>query len=185
MKSKRGIPLNRPLHPVPPCENGRKPLGRKSRLKEGETLIRLCSALEAGNTYENACAMAGIGRTTFYRWMNEAKNCPLDHQLWDFRNTVKKACAVAENRSVVLIQKAAAHDWRAAAWWLERRNPEEYGRRKVIELDTESNSTAIDEATHQASAAGGLVEMAAIVKRCAPYLLAERPENVAEPVKAR
>ena len=132
MKNQKGIRGRRTHSSASPQPDRKKPLGRKSRLKEGEMLHRLCRALEDGNTYENACTMAGIGRTTFYRWMSKAKGPPLNQQFRDFRDMVKRAGAIAEHRNVVLIQKAAANDWRAAAWWLERRNPEQYGRRKVI-----------------------------------------------------
>jgi hypothetical protein len=37
--------------------------------------------------------------------------------------------ALSEARAVVLILRAAQTDWRASAWWLERRWPERWGRR--------------------------------------------------------
>ena len=76
--------------------------------------------------------MAGIGRTTFYRWMDESKTAPVGHPLREFRDTIKRASAIAENYHVMVIQKAAAQHWQAAAWWLERHNPQHYGRRKAM-----------------------------------------------------
>ena len=38
-------------------------------------------------------------------------------------------------RNVALIQKAAKDNWQAAAWYLERRYPEDYGRREQHKLE--------------------------------------------------
>jgi hypothetical protein len=37
--------------------------------------------------------------------------------------------ALSEARAVVLILRAAQSDWRASAWWLERRWPERWTQR--------------------------------------------------------
>jgi len=37
--------------------------------------------------------------------------------------------ALSEARAVVLILRAAQTDWRASAWWLERRHPERWALR--------------------------------------------------------
>lgn len=48
-----------------------------------------------------------------------------------FWNDIAKARADAIVRNVTLIQKAAQDgSWQAAAWWLERTAPSEYGRKK-------------------------------------------------------
>jgi hypothetical protein len=45
--------------------------------------------------------------------------------------------ASAEVRAVVTIRQAInSNDWRAAAWWLERRRHEDWGRRDRLELLT-------------------------------------------------
>jgi len=41
---------------------------------------------------------------------------------------------VAENANVSIIYKAGREDWRAAAWWLERRFPARWGRRRRAEV---------------------------------------------------
>jgi transposase len=118
---------------------GKSPRGRKSRLIEQKVLIRLRDSLATGNTYENACVRAGIGRSTFYRWMDESKTAPEGHPLREFRDTVKRASAIAEHYHVMLIQKAAERHWQAAAWWLERRYPRQYGRRKPLPIGSDPN----------------------------------------------
>jgi hypothetical protein len=47
---------------------------------------------------------------------------------------VEKAKAKAEMNSVELIRKAAEKNWQAAAWYLERRNYQEWGRKDKVEV---------------------------------------------------
>jgi hypothetical protein len=47
---------------------------------------------------------------------------------------VEKARARAEMQSVALIRKAAEKNWQAAAWYLERRNYQEWGRKDKVEV---------------------------------------------------
>jgi transposase len=52
-----------------------------------------------------------------------------------FSTRYKKAIALAEIRSIKLINKAAKGGaWQAAAWWLERRIPATYGRKDQVSL---------------------------------------------------
>lgn len=52
-----------------------------------------------------------------------------------YRDAILEALAFAESHAVTLIQMAAASEWRAAAFYLERAHPERWGRRSV--RDTE------------------------------------------------
>ena len=42
--------------------------------------------------------------------------------------------AEAQNRNVVLIQKAAQTNWQASAWYLERSDPTNWGKRERHEV---------------------------------------------------
>jgi hypothetical protein len=69
--------------------------------------------------------MAVFTRSTFYEWMN-TKN--------EFSDAVKKAEGQAAVGWLAKIEKAANEgEWQAAAWKLERRYPQSYGR-KVTEM---------------------------------------------------
>jgi hypothetical protein len=94
-------------------------MGRPSK-RTAEREERLLTALAAGNTIRASCIYAGIGVQTMADWRERSR---------DFRDAVEKAEADAEVRFVAQIAKAA-HDgtWQAAAWWLERRRPLDYGR---------------------------------------------------------
>lgn len=118
--------------PQPP-ENPKKPrVGRKDQRRDEAAMERLFKALEAGNTFGNACTLAGIGARTFYRWKAEgetAKEGTFARQFWQ---KVKDAEAQAIHRNVLVIQTAAKKSWQAAAWWLERKYPEDWARHERI-----------------------------------------------------
>ena len=91
------------------------------RSPEREQVI--LNALRLGNTRRNSAAYAEISHETFYNWLDDLT----------FRDAVEKAEADAEARFVGQIVKAA-HDgtWTAAAWWLERRRREHYGKQERL-----------------------------------------------------
>jgi hypothetical protein len=82
-------------------------------------------ALRAGNTRKAACHYAGIDLHTLGRWMHFAT----------FATAIEKAETDAEVRFVAQIAKAAQDGtWQAAAWWLERRRPDDYSRRDRVDV---------------------------------------------------
>lgn len=101
---------------------------------------RLVEALAAGNYMNVACEYAGIGETTVYRWLAEARDefaavsqgrVPDKDKarVVELADAITNARAEAETRNVFLIQKAAKEGtWQAAAWWLERTSPKRWGR---------------------------------------------------------
>lgn len=91
-----------------------------------EREARLLEALRAGNTRRAACHYAGITPETFSQWQRFS----------EFSAAVQKAEADAEVRHVAQIAQAAmSGTWQASAWWLERRRPDDYGRRDRIDLE--------------------------------------------------
>ena len=97
-------------------------------------MARSRDAIIVGNTIQTACALAGLSRKSYYRWLKEAEDAPEGHPLRHFRDTVKEALAEAQHRMLMIIQKAAVKDWRAAAWFLERRCPEDWGRVRLVKI---------------------------------------------------
>jgi transposase len=95
----------------------------------------IVSAIAAGNYAETAAQAAGIGKTTLYRWLEQAEDENADQIYRDFRDAVEKAKAEAEERDLKVITQAA-HDgsWQAAAWKLERRTPHKWGRVNRTEI---------------------------------------------------
>ncbi len=79
----------------------------------------LCQWLRKGCSYKDACAMEGISYETFRTWEREKSV---------FSVALKKAEAECKVARIATILKASEKSWQAAAWWLERRCPDEYSR---------------------------------------------------------
>lgn len=93
-------------------------LGRKSKYTPA-TVKKIVHALELGATHELAQNYAGVGHTVFYEWMNSKPA---------FAAAVRQAEGVAAVKWLSIIEEAAPNNWQAAAWKLERRYPQLYGR---------------------------------------------------------
>jgi hypothetical protein len=94
-------------------------MARPTRLT-AEVEKRICDALAAGNTRADAARYAGINPSTFYDWMKRGRSASRG-RFSEFANKVREAEARCAVGYVATVKKAAAKDWRAAAWWLSRR----------------------------------------------------------------
>ena len=92
---------------------------------------QICDYVAQGHTREVAAQACGIVSTTLYRWMKRGERQP-DGPYGEFCRALKRADLEAELACLRQIQEAAQNgDWRAAAWMLERRYPEKWGRRRA------------------------------------------------------
>lgn len=116
-------------------EIGQPPKIDKPGLKE-----RFLVALGKGASYQIACGYAGIAYQTLRRWMIKAEaiaemheeqleNHP-DKKYYDFYCEVRRVESYAALKWLEKIDEAASVHWQAAAWKLERRFPEDYGRQE-------------------------------------------------------
>ena len=125
-------------------------MGRPTKL-DYKVQEKIVQAIKAGNYIETAAAYAGISKSTLYDWLKRgerekqrvAKNpryrIRKSEKIYvEFSDAVEKALAEAEVRDVLLIGKAAEEQWQAAAWRLERKFPDRWGRR-VIEHSGDIN----------------------------------------------
>lgn len=81
---------------------------------------KLIQAIELGAIHEHACNYAGISTTTFNKWRKEKPG---------FEQLMVEAEGRAAIKWLAKIEKEASRGtWQAAAWKLERRYPEVYGR---------------------------------------------------------
>jgi hypothetical protein len=94
----------------------------------------LIEALQKGATINGACAVGGITRKTYEVWK---KTHP------EFTEKIEFAIEKWRNLNAKIIQKAALTDWKAAAWLLERRDPENYGRREKVTMENVSPPSEI------------------------------------------
>lgn len=90
-----------------------------------ETIEKICKYVSLGLTNEKAARCADVGEATFYDW---CKTKP------EFVESLKKARNQGEAANLAIIHKFKQRTWQAAAWLLERQNPEEYGIRSRMEL---------------------------------------------------
>jgi transposase len=75
---------------------------------------------------EFAAMRAGISPRTVYRWMERGRREGIG-RCYEFMSAVKKA--LAEYQLTLQQQIAAADQWQAKAWLLERRFPKQWGRK--------------------------------------------------------
>lgn len=92
-------------------------------------------AIATGNTRDTAAAYAGVNRATLFEWLARGRR-ELTGLYRDFADAVEKAEADAIVISVALIRTAAQRNWQAAAWWLERRYPDEWGRKDRLSIES-------------------------------------------------
>ena len=92
---------------------------------------QICDYVAQGHTREVAAQACGIVSTTLYRWMKRGERQP-DGPYGEFCRALKRADLEVELACLRQIKEAAQNgDWRAAAWTLERRYPEKWGRRRA------------------------------------------------------
>ena len=121
----------------------------------------LAKALRNGTIIKHACVSAGICEKTYHNWQNEFSDKELDpldpEEALDqkpdrvdlLRYFVREASMALNDYSSGLLEKIhQADSWQAAAWILERRFPEGFGRRAAMqhadavdEVHTESETT--------------------------------------------
>lgn len=120
--------------------------GRKPKTIDDPKVKLLLQALQAGNYVETACAYAGLAVSTVYLWLERGRNektrieqghapDPKEATYVEISEAIEKARANAIVANVAVIQQAArTGTWQAAAWWLERTMPNQFGRRVQAEV---------------------------------------------------
>lgn len=94
----------------------------------------LLNAIRLGLPYKRAAALAGISYMTFNRWRSEGEMDSAPQALRDFCDQLKAAEAELANSLIKVIFNAAQKqgNLKAAIWLLERRYPDEWGKREPI-----------------------------------------------------
>lgn len=110
----------------------RKPSGRTSKLNPELTGVFL-GVIRAGNTLDVACRSIGVDKSTVHRWIEKGK-VQERGQYREFYLAYHKARVEMEKIAVLAIRNRAANSekedaWKAAAWYLEHRYPDRWGRR--------------------------------------------------------
>jgi transposase len=124
-------------------------IGRPTKLND-ELREVIAGQLRAGNYIETAAAFAGVSKVTLYDWIRRgkrelqrveanprAKVRKEEAPFVDFLNAVERAQAEAEAEDVDILRRAARDDWKAAAWRLERKFPDKWGRKDRLAAELE------------------------------------------------
>jgi len=113
----------------------RHPKGSTPILSE-DLIDRLAHTIRSGAYVETAAAFCGISKDTFYRWLRLADTDASNELLVKLSDAVKKAMAEAELRDLKVIDTAAQNGvWQAAAWRLERKFNDRWGRQAKVQLE--------------------------------------------------
>lgn len=113
----------------------RYPKSTTPKLTE-KMIERIAEAIRRGCYVETAVALAGLSKQSFYRWLKQAESDEATELAQKLSDAVKKAMAEAETRDLAVIDKAAqSGEWTAAAWRLERKHPERWGRQSRVQVE--------------------------------------------------
>ena len=137
-----------------------------------ERIDILAKALRKGTIIKHACIGAGICEKTYHNWQNEASDKELDpldpeealgknpNRDDVLRYFVRETSKALNDYSSELLEKIHnADSWQAAAWILERRFPEEFGRRSAAQrVDTKEDAQTETETTEQTQSETGKPE---------------------------
>ena len=125
--------------------------GRPSAMTD-EVVTDIVNALAAGATAKAAAGAAGISEATYHSWRAQA--CEgADPVFLEFLERTTRAREQGKVALAASIRKAANEgDWRAAAWLLERLEPEGWSLKQQLEhtgpaggpIRTEDTTGAID-----------------------------------------
>lgn len=110
--------------------------------------------IRLGIPIKDAAARAGWYRTTVFDWRREAdlatergdKLTPREQALSDFADAWQNAEAEFVTGNLAVITRAAqTGQWQAAAWTLERRKPNEFGRHLLEVTGAEGGPIQVEE----------------------------------------
>ncbi len=111
-------------------------VGAKCKLTD-DLIENACELLARGNYDKTVYRYLGIGEASWFRYINRGEedfNNGKDTVYAKFYIQTTKARAQSEIRNVGVIQQAAENDWKASAWFLERKFAARWGRRDKTEF---------------------------------------------------
>jgi len=123
--------LDPSLLPVPSPEQQGKHVryGAPNKLTDDRHAL-IIECLRKGYSMEATAALAGVVKSTIYRWLRKAKEG--DEYYGPFLMAMQEASAQFEGEAIDAIVGAGKNGtWQAYAWMMERKHPERWGKRNV------------------------------------------------------
>lgn len=135
----------------------------------------ICRAIRAGAPMRHAAAYAGVAPSTFWDWLKNGRAEGASLELRRFVLEVDKAVAECVVAGVAKI--SSSDDWRAHAWVLERRFPQELGPVARVDIGNADGQPFRTEQTQRLDLSGLTLEQ----KRQMLSLLEAAGADVVEP----
>ena len=107
----------------------------------------ICNDIKAGVPIIHSAVAHGICQSTFYEWYNKGKTATRKSKFRDFYERVEEAKSVAITLRARRVYKAGSKDWKADAWWLERTDPKNFGRKDFHRFEGKQEITSKSEVT--------------------------------------
>lgn len=147
-KTRKGKPCrNRPLPGLKKCAVHSSSAKAKSSAARGQVapahrpdtitedrIVHMETLLKSGSYISVACQVAEIPYSTHKEWVEKGTRPAAGPEFGQYRayaQRIEKALAIGEDNLVKVIAAGAVEDWRAAAWMLERKEPERWGKKSV------------------------------------------------------
>lgn len=139
-----------------------KRIGQPPKLTP-EVELLLVQAIITGMSYRMAAAAAGVSCKSEQAWRDRGERAAAleesgqdvpesEHRYLSYFRAVQRARAEAVQARLNAINEASAEGhWQAAAWWLERMFPHDYGRKQTVTLTGEEGAPIKVEVDHKAS----------------------------------
>jgi hypothetical protein len=106
-------------------------VGRKTKLTPAVQEL-IMQALSVGATHRITCEYAGISQETLYTWLDKGREGK-EPYLEFFEQFTRTQGRTAVKWLAQIEQAASQGDWRALAWKLERRYPQEFSATAKVE----------------------------------------------------
>ena len=107
---------------------------RTSQKLTDDLINEIAALIREGNYIETTCRAVGISSQTYRTWKKrgEAATSGIYRRFFE---AIDQSEAKAESRYLGVIKDAAnSKTWQAAAWYLERKYPERWGRRQFTDI---------------------------------------------------
>jgi hypothetical protein len=128
------------------------PCDAMTKYANTSTRDEICRLIATGMPVSHAAAMAGIGQSTLHEWRNRFP---------EFAEAILAAEAKHVKKQLTRIDRASAKTWQAAAWQLERRYPQHFGRTFAPpepKEEAEAQITIVEVVPPQLGAGGAVVD---------------------------
>ncbi len=121
---------------------GNKRFGRKTKLNQ-DIIDKASALLQKGLFEETVFTLLGIPKSTWYGW-KERGQADIEKGVKsiysDFVDAIRKSESYAEMTAVEGVRSAGdAGDWRANAWYLERRFQDRWGQKIGMDISADVN----------------------------------------------